>query len=172
MAPFLGKACLILELEAKSGYLDSFVLGVIFLPSVQMVLTTMIVGQDPRYMRVGVANHEFPDWPTRCAMDNHTTCGADLSCRLLKKLTDDNEDFFDLVPVKSEAEAVAEVNLGKMWGYISFPANYSEYVSYRGAHGVYADEDTLEGSIVKVRLDMSRKSCVYLNSYESSGTLE
>jgi len=136
----------------------SFVLGVVFLPSVQMILTSLIVGQDPQHMRFGVANHEFPDWQERCSKDlQSNVCGADLSCRYLNQLKYSNQDFFDLVPVEAESDAVDEVRLGKMWGYISFPANYSADVGYRSAHGLYADNETLEGSIVKLRLDMSRK---------------
>ncbi|CAL8072809.1 unnamed protein product [Orchesella dallaii] len=133
-----------------------FVLGVVFLPSVQMILTSLIVGQDPQHMRFGVANHEFSGWEERCSKDlKSNVCGADLSCRYLNQLKYQNGDFFDLVPVEKESDAVDEVRLGKMWGYISFPENYSEYVGLRSGHGLFADNETLEGSIVKLRLDMS-----------------
>lgn len=134
-----------------------FVLGVVFLPSIQMILTTMIVGHDPHHMTLGVANKEFPDWEERCMKNADTSCGADLSCRYLNELIHRKKDFFDLVAVKSEEEALEQVKLGKMWGYLSFPDNYTQHVGFRGAHGLYADNETLEGSIIKLKLDMSRE---------------
>lgn len=132
-----------------------------------MILTTLIVGQDPQHMKLGVANHEFPDWEEHC-MKNDNYCGADLSCKYLNQLKHRKEDFFDFIPVRSEQEAVEQVKLGKMWGYLSFPVNYSQYVGFRSAHGLYADNETLDNSIVKVKLDMSRKKktiIIFLNVY-------
>jgi hypothetical protein len=60
--------------------------------------------------------------------------------------------------MRSEEEALENVKNGKTWGYISFPKNYSEHLADRIVAGKFAENDTLAGSVVRLRLDMSRKS--------------
>ncbi len=42
-----------------------------------------------------------------------------------------------------------------MWGYISFPSNFSEAMIERGIAGNLADNETLQASRIKIKMDMS-----------------
>lgn len=141
-----------------------FVLGIILIPTIQMLLTTLIVGSDPDFMRLGVVNHETPNWKDDCASLNYSVdnpCGLNLSCKFLDQLKYHTKDSFELVSVKSEVNAVEQVKRGQLWGFMSIPEDYSEHVKLRKSYGLYPDDESLNGSVITLRLDNSRT----LNNY-------
>lgn len=61
------------------------------------------------------------------------------------------------IPYNTIEEAVDDVHKGHLWGYIHFGNNYSQHMIDRLATKQFAFEETINGSIINVRMDMSRK---------------
>jgi len=53
--------------------------------------------------------------------------------------------------------AVEHVQAGNLWGYILIPANFTQHVESMAVEQKYAENSTLEGSRIGVRMDMSSK---------------
>jgi hypothetical protein len=59
--------------------------------------------------------------------------------------------------VYSEEEAVEEIQAGRLWGYMSVPENYSQHMGDRALSRNYATNETIDGTTISFRMDMSRK---------------
>jgi len=59
--------------------------------------------------------------------------------------------------MKSTEVALNHVQGGNLWGYILIPGNYSKHVEKMAVEQKYAENGTLEGSRVRVMMDMSSK---------------
>ena len=51
--------------------------------------------------------------------------------------------------------ALDEIEKGNLWGFISFPANFSQAMIERGIAGNLADNETLHSSRIRIKMDMS-----------------
>lgn len=58
----------------------------------------------------------------------------------------------------SEDVALEQVQKGDLWGYISFPANYSQAIFDRILSGGDPTNETLENSLISFEMDMTSKS--------------
>ncbi len=52
-------------------------------------------------------------------------------------------------------EALSSIEKGHAIGYIEFPTNYTNYVRNRGLYRNFVDNETLDGSALKMRMDLS-----------------
>ncbi|ODN04363.1 ABC transporter G family member 23 [Orchesella cincta] len=59
------------------------------------------------------------------------------------------------VPIQSAELAKAQVLEGNLWGYFTFPSNYSQHMANLVVEQKFAGNETLEGSRVRLRMDMS-----------------
>jgi len=59
--------------------------------------------------------------------------------------------------MSSEEEALENVKNGNTWGYLKFQPNYTEHLIDRIVAGSFPANESLEGSELSVRMDMSRK---------------
>lgn len=50
-----------------------------------------------------------------------------------------------------------DVHKGNLWGYIHIGNNYSQHMIDRLATKQFAFEESIEGSTIRIRMDMSRK---------------
>lgn len=123
-----------------------------------MINTCLTIGNDPTDLRVGVVNMD-----ANCA--NYTlnlNCerGEDdppiqfLSCHYLDLLPNKT---LSLVNFDDEATALKEVQKGDLWGYISFPENYSQAIFDRILSGGDPTNETLENSLISFEMDMTSK---------------
>lgn len=55
----------------------------------------------------------------------------------------------------SVTKAIEDVRLGKLFGYMAFPQNYSLHMVNRGMLGKLSDNLTIEGSTIAVQGDFS-----------------
>lgn len=62
------------------------------------------------------------------------------------------------IAVTTKEQALSDVKTGKIWGYMSFPNNFSNHLIDRAAANIFADNETLDGSTITLQLDHSRKS--------------
>lgn len=65
------------------------------------------------------------------------------------------------------AEAEHSVRQGDLWGYIHFVSNYSQHMIDRLATKQFALEESIDGSTISLRMDMSGKYLV-INTAVSS----
>jgi len=65
-----------------------------------------------------------------------------------------SKNFFQ-ISYENEDLATQGVRDGHVWGFITFPSNYSENMLDRFLSGNYAGNSTLEGSTVLFDLDLS-----------------
>ncbi|XP_021960922.1 ABC transporter G family member 20 isoform X3 [Folsomia candida] len=133
-----------------------FMLFIFLLPAIQVILFCLAIGREPRDIRVGVINNEMStlglcDAPMGCST-------ANLSCRYLKFLP---KDSLHLTFYENETAAISEIEKGNMWGYISFPSNFSEAMIERGISGNLADNETLHASRIKIKMDMSNQQIAF-----------
>jgi hypothetical protein len=59
------------------------------------------------------------------------------------------------IAVATAEQALYDVQIGKLWGYMEFPANYSQNLVNRGLEGIWADNATLDLSTISLRMDYS-----------------
>ncbi|ODN04357.1 hypothetical protein Ocin01_02302, partial [Orchesella cincta] len=112
-------------------------------------------------MAVGIVNNEMSNWNTGCSELDLNACDFSfLSCHFIKEMKKD--DLLDLHQYNSEEQARAAAQLGKLWGYISFPRNFSQHTVDLITAGRFAENETLEGSRIRMYLDMSRMYYIYL----------
>ncbi len=57
--------------------------------------------------------------------------------------------------MKNEADALKSVQNGQTMGYLVIPFNYTDHLKNRFVQNIFADNETLSGSSIKVRLDNS-----------------
>lgn len=129
----------------------AFIIG---LPMAQIILFSYAIGHDPRGLKLGVSNYEFPfnaDSPSDCPV--YRGCNTTLlSCRFLNNL---HERKVDLTFYATEAEADEAVKRGWNWGTLSFPQNYTDSLVQRTLDGRYAEDWILDSSDMGVRMDMT-----------------
>lgn len=63
--------------------------------------------------------------------------------------------FYTQMPFKSKSDAFEAVSEGRIWGFVNIPNNYTEYMKERMLTKLYADNDTLDGTIIGIHMDMS-----------------
>lgn len=132
-------------------------LFIVGLPVVQIVLYCYAIGHDPTGLKIAVSNHEMDEnMITYQYCPVLTGCNQTmLSCRYLDMLRTNKSVVVKFL--KSDEDAFREVSLGKAWGALVFPSNYSDSLVERTESGRFADNATIETAEVSVRLDMSNQ---------------
>ncbi|KAH7645562.1 LOW QUALITY PROTEIN: ABC transporter G family member 20 [Dermatophagoides farinae] len=110
-----------------------------FLPSIQIALFCICIGQDPKNIPVAVYNAEDP---------------PGLSAEYLSFV---NPEIVVQVPYNSLEEARQAVVDGKAWAALHFSHNYSASLNQRRIMAGKADNATIESSNIKLYLDMSNQ---------------
>jgi hypothetical protein len=59
------------------------------------------------------------------------------------------------VPFQSVSEALDAVKIGKVWGVVHFPQNFTDELVVRRADGKFADKETILASRIAITLDSS-----------------
>lgn len=110
-----------------------------FLPSIQIALFCICIGQDPKNIPVAIYNAEDP---------------PGLSAEYLSFV---NSEIVVQVPYDSLEEARQAVVEGKAWAALHFSHNYSASLNQRRIMAGKADNSTIESSNIKLYLDMSNQ---------------
>lgn len=63
--------------------------------------------------------------------------------------------YYLQVPTTSLSDSINLVQRGDAIAYIEFPANFTYFLWNRIAYGNYADNETVQGSSVNFRMDVS-----------------
>ncbi|XP_021967250.1 uncharacterized protein LOC110862362 [Folsomia candida] len=82
----------------------------------------------------------------------------DYPCRLLDIIEKLGVNW---VPLTTELDVEQAIKAGDLMGYLKFPENFTENMRKRFVWRIYADEETLNGSTISIRLDNSE----YMNTY-------
>lgn len=120
----------------------------------------LALGNDPKPMKFGIVNHEldhfgFSNCVDLLAAPKNESCHLiGLSCTYLTFLPDDvvHQRFYD-----TEDEARYAVQRGKIWGFMSFPAEFSAAYYTKVASSALADEEVLNGSSIALEMDETSK---------------
>ncbi|OXA49340.1 ABC transporter G family member 20 [Folsomia candida] len=104
-----------------------------FTPALQVFVMCLAIGNDPKPMWMGVVNHEMNYTPcsTTWLRDRGSIGGCDvkkLSCKFLMEVPKDTIYLRDYETNELASDAVRS---GEIWGFLSFPENFSENVYER-----------------------------------------
>lgn len=114
------------------------------LPALQMILFCLCIGRDPFDLTIAVVNQENPSVMSKFFLekvDNHT---------LIQK------------PFNNLSIAKMSVQDGYNWGVIHIGENFSINLLKRFRAGLEADNETIDGSTIKVYLDMTNQQIGYI----------
>ncbi|XP_035712100.1 ABC transporter G family member 23 [Folsomia candida] len=137
-------------------------LFMMIVPATQVLVICLAIGNDPKPMWMGVVNHEL----------NYTSCpildpaskqgeGCDvenLSCKFLAEIPTDTIYLRDYATDELARDAV---KAGKVWGFFTFPKNWSDNLYERASAAGTIENETLRGSYVKMEMDYSNKQISY-----------
>lgn len=110
-----------------------------FLPSIQIALFCICIGQDPKNIPIAIYNAEDP---------------PGLSAEYLSFL---DKNIVVQVPYDSLQDARQAVVDGKAWAAVHFESNYSYSLNQRRLLAGRADNDTIDSSNIKLYMDMSNQ---------------
>ena len=110
-----------------------------FLPSIQIALFCICIGQDPKNIPIAIYNAEDP---------------PGLSAEYLSFL---DKNIVVQVPYDTLEDARQAVVDGKAWAAVHFESNYSYSLNQRRLLAGRADNDTIDSSNIKLYMDMSNQ---------------
>lgn len=116
------------------------------LPSVEVILFCLCIGQEPFNLPVSIYNEEVLNLNT-----TETNINATYSHQFLATI---NNRSVIQMPYSSQADALESVRLGKSWAAMVIHENFTESLKIRFLTG-QADEYALDSSSVHLHLDMS-----------------
>ncbi|CAL8138002.1 unnamed protein product [Orchesella dallaii] len=134
-----------------------FLAFLICVPAIQAFLFCLAVGHDPKPLPFGVVNEEvnftYPCLPTG---ENEEDCWIEnLSCQYINEIP---VDRITLNFYSSAKEAKESLLMGRIWGYMLFPKNYTENFFSRATTGSqFFDNETLAGSNIDFEMDATSK---------------
>ncbi|ODM94571.1 ABC transporter G family member 23, partial [Orchesella cincta] len=136
--------------------LPVFLVLLLFSPTFQGVIMFLTIGAMPREMKVGVVNEELLNWTSQCDADAIQWDHCDLtflSCKYINEIR--NKDILNLIPFNSAEDALAQVQRGQLWGYLTFPENFTQYTLELFATRLFARNESIVGSRTHMYLDFS-----------------
>ncbi|ODM91322.1 ABC transporter G family member 20, partial [Orchesella cincta] len=128
---------------------------IVWIPAIEMIFVGIAFGSDPKYLKIGVVNHETNN--TICSKYNpkRGECAwRNLSCVYLNHVP---EDTVELIPFGSEYDAESAVVLGETWGYLVFPKNFSSQMYQSSVLGSKVNLSVLTSRDIIGRLDETNK---------------
>ncbi|OXA64810.1 ABC transporter G family member 23 [Folsomia candida] len=125
-------------------------------PAIQIVLICLAIGPDPKKLGFGVINEEMiaNGFPTDAPCVPNPGCGVALSCRYLSMLPNES---LHLKSYTNVSDALEDIRMGTIWGYLQFPKNFSAYLIDRGGNPAFALDETYDGSRITFEMDMSNQ---------------
>lgn len=117
------------------------------LPSVEVILFCLCIGQEPFNLPVSVFNEEAINLNT-----TETSLASRYSYQYLQKIS--NRSVIQM-PFSSQADALESVKLGKAWAAMVIHENFTEDLKLRLLSSGNIDSQTLDGSSIHLHLDMS-----------------
>lgn len=117
------------------------------LPSIEVILFCLCIGQEPFNLPVSVFNEEIMS-----LKNNFTEINQTYSHRFLDKIS--NRSVIQM-PHSSEENALKAVKLGKAWAAMTIHENFTENLKMRVLMNGQIDDDVLNGGTVHLHLDMS-----------------
>ncbi|XP_035707874.1 ABC transporter G family member 23-like [Folsomia candida] len=126
------------------------------LPTLIVLVMQHVLGPQPKRIKLGLvhnSNLNFTDAPQKFCSANSLSqeCLSNAGiCNFVDKL---DEDQFIWVPVNSYDEGLTYIKQGKTTGLVEFPENYVTHVKNRMALTNFADNATILGSTISIRLD-------------------
>ncbi|XP_021950773.1 ABC transporter G family member 23 isoform X2 [Folsomia candida] len=130
-----------------------FMLAIFVMPSFQVIITNLTLGPEPKNLAFGIIDPEIHNDLSHCDSINMKKCETSaLSCQYIKSLPN---NIINPIAVTTKEQALSDVKTGKIWGYMSFPNNFSNHLIDRAAANIFADNETLDGSTITLQLDHS-----------------
>ncbi|CAL8138000.1 unnamed protein product [Orchesella dallaii] len=134
-----------------------FLSFLICVPAIQACLFCLAVGNDPKPLPFGVVNEDVnithPCLPT--GEDEGVCLIENLSCQYIDKIP---IDHISLSFYPSAKEAKESLLMGRIWGYMMFPQNYSQNFFLRATSGSqFFDNETFAGSNIIFEMDATSK---------------
>ena len=117
------------------------------LPSVEVILFCLCIGQEPFNLPVSVYNQELIS-----SNGTQAAPGSLFSDQFLAKIS--NRSVIQM-PFDSEAGALDSVRLGRSWGALSIGENFTDSLKLRFLQPSIVDDSIMAGSSVRLHLDMS-----------------
>jgi len=136
----------------------SQLLFIFLLPALQVVFFCVAIGRNPTSLPLAVVNSELPNvdgnctWAPGCDFTN-------VSCRFFHYLFE--EDALVRRHFADRASALAAASDGLTWGVIETPQNFSRFFLKRLWNSIDADQDTLNGSSINVRINFFAITSTY-----------
>ncbi|XP_021953486.2 ABC transporter G family member 20 isoform X1 [Folsomia candida] len=136
----------------------------ICLPILAVVVMQNVFGPQPKHMKLSLvhnSNLNFTDNLQKyCgAKSLLQECLSNLGiCNFVDKF---DEDQFIWVPANSYEEGLAQIKQGKTTGLVEFPKNYVTHLKNRMALRNFADNETILGSTISIRLDETERMLVF-----------
>ncbi|XP_035706411.1 ABC transporter G family member 23 isoform X2 [Folsomia candida] len=145
----------------------------LLLPVFQSVLYNAIVGTPPFGLKMSYVSN---DWnmqseyystnqtlPEFCSniykstsiSGNPQPCLTNEMSAICSFLNQFDTNDIQWIPTASVAESLNLVRNGDVIGYLEFPSNFTHHFKNRGIYRNFADNETLDGSALKVRMDLS-----------------
>lgn len=115
------------------------------LPSVEVILFCLCIGQEPFNLPVSIFNEDIISY-------NATEIPYRFSYQFLSKVS--NHSVIQM-PYPSRADAMESVKLGKSWAAMLIPANFTEDLKLRVLMGGEIDAATIDSGTIHLHLDMS-----------------
>ncbi|XP_021950774.1 ABC transporter G family member 23 [Folsomia candida] len=132
-----------------------FAVMVMCIPAIQIIVINLIIGNEPKHMSVGLVNHEIGQVNETGGMACPYSAGCLASGAGCKYVSSLPEEQVIMSNFDSEEDGLFAIKSGKIWGYLSIPENFTEYLRLRGLHRNFADEETITGSTISIKMDMS-----------------
>ncbi|ODM91521.1 ABC transporter G family member 23 [Orchesella cincta] len=129
----------------------------VLLPTIQGSIMFNTMGRQPRLMKVGVVNNELLNWTSQCNSESFVNESCDftfLSCKFIHEIQ--SSDIVNLIPFNSEEDARPKALEGHVKGYITFPANFSDYTLESLATRPFPSNESMDGSRIGMHLDFSQ----------------
>ncbi|XP_035707781.1 ABC transporter G family member 20-like [Folsomia candida] len=131
-------------------------------PATQVLVICLAIGNDPKPMWMGVVNHElnYTSCPTldRASKTDEGCDVENLSCKFLAEIPSDTIYLRDYATDELARDAV---KAGHVWGFFSFPENWSDSLYERASAAGPIENETLRGSYVKMEMDYSNKQIAH-----------
>jgi hypothetical protein len=141
----------------------TWIFALLLFPSIQLWACSWAVGGDPWGLKFGIVNHELKQLQLQYGQDTNQTlieCGSNRTCEDFMLGCDFVEEMessptFSIRHFESDADALAGVKAGDVWGFISIPPNFTQLSMEKALAGLYADQDTVDNSRIDLELDMT-----------------